>query len=50
MIRAVLDTSLLVSHPLTHRPPIATLIDGVLAKDGFAMVTAPELWQSWTGS
>jgi len=43
VIRAVLDTNLLVSYLLTHRPPIATLIDDLLAKDGFAMVTAPEL-------
>ena len=43
MIRAVLDTNLLVSYLLTHRPPIATLIDDFLAKDEFAMVTAPEL-------
>lgn len=43
MIRAVLDTNLLVSYLLTHRPPIATLIDGFLAKDLFVMVTAPEL-------
>jgi hypothetical protein len=43
VIRAVLDTNLLVSYLLTHRPPIATLIDDFLAKDEFAMVTAPEL-------
>ena len=42
-MRAVLDTNLLVSYLLTHRPPIATLIDDLLAKDGFVMVTAPEL-------
>lgn len=43
MIRAVLDTNLLVSYLLTHHPPIATLIDDLLAKDEFAIVTAPEL-------
>jgi putative PIN family toxin of toxin-antitoxin system len=43
VIRAVLDTNLLVSYLLTHRPPIATLIDVFLAKDIFVMVTAPEL-------
>ena len=43
MIRAVLDTNLLVSYLLTHRPPIATLIDDFLAKDKFIMVTSPEL-------
>lgn len=43
MIRAVLDTNLLVSYLLTHRPPIATLIDRHLAQDDFVLVTAPEL-------
>ena len=43
MIRAVLDTNLLVSYLLTHRPPIATLIDHHLAGDDFVLVTAPEL-------
>ena len=43
MIRAVLDTNLLVSYLLTHRPPIATLIDHHLARDDFELVTAPEL-------
>jgi len=43
MIRAVLDTNLLVSYLLTHRPPIATLIDYHLARDDIVLVTAPEL-------
>jgi putative PIN family toxin of toxin-antitoxin system len=43
VIRAILDTNLLVSYLLTHRPPIATLIDHHLAHDDFVMVTAPEL-------
>ena len=43
MIRAVLDTNLLISHLLTHRPPIATLIDHHLARDDIVLVTAPEL-------
>lgn len=43
MIRAVLGTNLLVSYLLTHRPPIATLIDHHLARDDFVLVTAPEL-------
>jgi len=43
VIRAVLDTNLLVSYLLTHRPPIATLIDDLLTKDEFVMVTAPQL-------
>ncbi len=43
MIRAVFDTNLLVSYLLTHRPPVAVLIDHHLARDDFALVTAPEL-------
>jgi putative PIN family toxin of toxin-antitoxin system len=43
MIRAVLDTNLLVSYLLTHHPPIATLIDHHLAQDDFVLVTAAEL-------
>lgn len=43
MIRAVLDTNLLVSYLLTHRPPIATLLDHHLARDDFVLITAPEL-------
>lgn len=43
MIRAVVDTNPLVSYLLTHRPPIARLIDHHLAQDDFVLVTAPEL-------
>ena len=43
MIRAVLDTNLLVSYLLTHRPPIAALIDNHLAQDHFVLLTAPAL-------
>jgi putative PIN family toxin of toxin-antitoxin system len=43
VIRVVLDTNLLVSYLLTHRPPIATLIDQHLVRDSFVLVTAPEL-------
>jgi putative PIN family toxin of toxin-antitoxin system len=43
VIRAVLDTNVLVSYLLTHRPPIATLIDRHLAREDFVLVTAPEL-------
>ena len=43
MIRAVFDTHLLVSYLLTHRPPIATLIDQYLAREDILLVTAPEL-------
>ena len=43
MIRAVLDANVLVSYLLTHRPPIATLLDRHLAREDFVLVTAPEL-------
>ena len=43
MIRAVLDTNLLVSYLLTHRPPIATLIDEHLAQERFSLVTTAVL-------
>ena len=39
MIRAVFDTNVLVSYLLTHRPPIATLIDRHLAHEDFYLVT-----------
>jgi putative PIN family toxin of toxin-antitoxin system len=42
-MRAVFDTNVLVSYLLTHRPPIATLIDYHLAREDFALVTAPAL-------
>jgi putative PIN family toxin of toxin-antitoxin system len=45
VIRAVLDTNLLVSYLLTHRPPIATLIDHHLAREDFVLLTAPALLQ-----
>ena len=43
MIRAIFDTNVLVSYLLTHRPPIATLIDQRLAREDFVLVTAPAL-------
>jgi putative PIN family toxin of toxin-antitoxin system len=43
VIRAVFDTNVLVSYLLTHRPPIATLIDRHLAQEDVVLVTAPEL-------
>ncbi len=43
VIRAVLDSNVLVSYLLTHRPPMATLLDYHLARDDFVLVTAPEL-------
>jgi putative PIN family toxin of toxin-antitoxin system len=43
VIRAVVDTNMLVSYLITHRPPIATLIDEHLAREDFVLLTAPEL-------
>ena len=43
MIRVILDTNLLVSYLVTHRPPIATLLDEHLAREDIALVTAPAL-------
>jgi putative PIN family toxin of toxin-antitoxin system len=43
VIRAVLDTNVLVSYLLTHRPAISTLIDHHLSQDDSVLVTAPEL-------
>jgi putative PIN family toxin of toxin-antitoxin system len=45
VIRAVLDTNLLVSYLLTHRPPIATLLEEHLARGHFALVSAVVLLQ-----
>jgi len=42
-LRAVFDTNILVSYLLTHRPPIAALIDVHLARGEIVPVTAPEL-------
>lgn len=42
-LRAVFDTNLLISYLLTHRPPIATLIDEYVAREEILLVTAPEL-------
>ena len=42
-LRAVLDTNVLISYLLTHRPPIATLIDVHVAREEVVLVTAPEL-------
>jgi putative PIN family toxin of toxin-antitoxin system len=45
VIRAVLDTNLLVSYLLTHRPPIAALIDEHLAQEHWTLLTAAALLQ-----
>jgi len=42
-LRAVFDTNVLISYLLTHRPPIATLIDVYVAQEEIVPVTAPEL-------
>ena len=44
-MRAAFDTNVLVSYLLTHRPPLATLIDRYLAEERFVLLTAPELLQ-----
>lgn len=43
--RVILDTNLLISYLLVHRPPIATLIDEYLAQERLIMLTAPALLQ-----
>lgn len=43
MIRAVLDTNLLVGYLISHRPPIATLLDQHLTAGRFVLLTAPAL-------
>jgi len=42
-MRVVLDTNLLVSYLLSHRPPIADLIDIHLARGDFALFTSVAL-------
>jgi putative PIN family toxin of toxin-antitoxin system len=42
-MRAVVDTNLLVSYLITHRPPIAELIDIYLARGDFVLLTCPVL-------
>ncbi len=42
-MRAVLDTNLLVSYLITHRPPIAEIMDVHLAHGDFTPLTAPVL-------
>jgi len=45
VIRAVMDTNLLVSYLLVHRPPISALIDVHLAQSDGTLITAPVLLQ-----
>ncbi|MFP4343722.1 MAG: putative toxin-antitoxin system toxin component, PIN family [Anaerolineales bacterium] len=42
-LRAVLDTNLLVSYLLVHRPSLATLLDVHLVAEHFILITAPVL-------
>ncbi len=42
-MRAVLDTNLLVSYLISHRPPIADLIDIHLVRGDFALLTSVAL-------
>ena len=39
-MRAAVDTNLLVSYLLTHRPPVAELIDVHLARGDYALLTS----------
>jgi putative PIN family toxin of toxin-antitoxin system len=43
MIRAGVDTNLLVSYLISHRPPMSQLIDVHLANGDWTLLTAPEL-------
>jgi putative PIN family toxin of toxin-antitoxin system len=42
-MRAVMDTNILVSYLIAHRPPIAEVIDAHLARGDFALLTSPVL-------
>jgi len=42
-MRVVIDTNLLVSYLISHRPPIADLIDTHLARSDFILLTSPFL-------
>jgi len=42
-MRAVMDTNLLVSYLIAHRPPIAEIVDVHLARGDFTLLTAPVL-------
>lgn len=44
-LRAVIDTNLLVSYLLVHRPPLATLLDVHLVAGHFTLITATALLQ-----
>jgi putative PIN family toxin of toxin-antitoxin system len=42
-MRAVVDTNILVSYLITHRPPVAEVIDVHLARGDFTLLTSPAL-------
>ncbi|MDH4136454.1 MAG: putative toxin-antitoxin system toxin component, PIN family [Anaerolineae bacterium] len=42
-MRVVIDTNLLVTYLISHRDPMATIIDDHLAQGDFAMLSSPEL-------
>jgi putative PIN family toxin of toxin-antitoxin system len=42
-MRVVIDTNLLVSYLIAHRPPLAEIIDVYLARGDFTLLTAPVL-------
>ena len=42
-MRVIIDTNLLVSYLLTHRDPIASIMDHHLASGHFTLLSAPEL-------
>jgi putative PIN family toxin of toxin-antitoxin system len=45
VIRALVDTNLLVSYLISHRPPISELIDAHLARNDWGPLAAPILLQ-----
>jgi len=42
-MRVVIDTNLLITYLISHRDPMATIIDDHLAQGDFAMLSSPEL-------
>ena len=47
-MRAMVDTNLLISYLISHRPPIAEVIDIHLARGDFTLLTAPVLLEELT--
>lgn len=42
-MRVVIDTSLLITYLISHRDPMATIMDHHLARGDFVMLSSPEL-------